>query len=358
MIKPDEDQRSSHPPEPLDSALTRPSGSLRARSDGVSNGHVIGVDIGGTNVRIALADMQGRILGRWAASTKSTSSPEAVVTQICHGVEHLLQEATIQRNSLLAIAAGAPGVTDRDAGVVFATSYLNGWRDVPLGHLLESALHLPAVVENDVKLAAVGENWLGTARGIRDFVFLAIGTGIAAGIFVNGQLLHGPDWVAGEVGYLMVPGAPEAPAQQGVPGSLESVIGGEAISQRWLQSCNGQRISGDKDLTATDIFCRAQEGDPHAQRILDQSARILAYAVYNISVVLNSSLFVLGGGVGMSKVLLAATQSILDQYTQPSRPKLILSALGHDAQLIGAIRLALDKAESQADVKLQESGRC
>jgi len=333
-----------HPKSSLGSSLPR----INARY-----GHVIGVDIGGSNLRIALADMKGTVLGKWTASTRSTSSPEMVIGQVRRGVDQLLKQRAVPRKSVLAIAAGAPGVTDRDRGVVFATSYLKGWKDVPLGRLLEAAFRIPATVENDVKAAAIGENWLGAARGIRNFVFLAIGTGIAAGIFVNGQLVHGPDWVAGEVGYMIVPGTPEAPAKPGTPGALESMIGGEGIKQQWLCSRGRQRTKASRDLTATGIFYHAVAGDRLAKSVLRRSARILAYTVYNISTVLNCSLFVLGGGVGMSAPFVDATERILKLYTQPSRPKLITSALGQDAQLIGAIRLALDSAESRIDLKLQ-----
>jgi glucokinase len=314
-----------------------------------NHGHVIAVDIGGSNLRVALADRKGVILGRWVASTKRTSSPEMVVKQIRTGVNHLLEQAAVTHRSLLAVAAGAPGVTDRSAGVVFATSYLKGWKDVPLARLLASALQIPAVVENDVKLAAIGENWMGAARGVRDFVFLAIGTGIAAGLFVNGQLVHGPDWVAGEVGYMIVPGAPEMPVQRGTPGSLESVIGGEGVKEQWLSFSGKKHATASRDLTATGIFYHALAGDRRAKNVLERSARVLAYAIYNISAVLNSSLFVLGGGVGRNSTLIAATQQFLEPYTQPSRPKLMASALGQDAQLIGAIRLAQDVVESRVE---------
>jgi glucokinase len=304
-------------------------------------GHVVAVDIGGTNLRVALANRSGKIVAKWSGSTTANSSPKAVVQLVRCGVGHLLQEVGAASHSLLAVAAGAPGITDRKAGVVFATSYLKGWKNVPLAALLQSALHIPAVVENDVKLAAIAESWIGAARGVQNFVFLAIGTGLAAGIVVNGQLLRGPLHIAGEVGYLIVPGTPESPAGPTAPGSLESVIGGEGIRQHWRRICkNGQR-----DLTATEIFGLAMTGDRRAQSVLVQSARILAYAIHNMSTVLNSSLFVLGGGVGVNKPLLMATRRILKPYAQPSRPKLISSALGADAQLLGAVRLALDTAE-------------
>jgi glucokinase len=309
------------------------------------------VDIGGSNLRLALADMRGTLLGKWSTSTKRTSSPEMIVEQIRQGVKVLLQQTSVLPGSLLAVAAGAAGITDADGGVVVATSYLGGWRNVPFRSLLESALHIPAAVENDVKLAALGESWTGTARGVRNFVFLAIGTGIAAGIFADGSLVHGADWTAGEVGYMHVPGTPEQAAQPGAPGSLESTVGGEGIRQQWLRACKEAGIAPIPDLTATEIFARARAGDGHAAGVLNRSAQILAYAVYNISLVLNSSLFVLGGGVGMSVPFRDATQQFLDQYNEPVRPKLIISSLGQDAQLIGAIRLALKTAEDRIALK-------
>jgi glucokinase len=307
-------------------------------------GHVAAVDIGGSNLRIALADMSGRVLGKWSTSTKNTSSPGMVIGQIRTGIDDLLNDACVPRRSLLAVAAGAPGITNGDAGVVVATSYLRGWKNVPFRSLLESALDVPAAVENDVRMAAIGENWKGAARGVGNFVFLAIGTGIAAGIFANGRLIHGADCTAGEVGYMHVPGAPEEAVGRGAPGSLESAIGGEGIQKQWLRACNG---TGEeyRNLAATEIFERARTGDAVAQSVLTRSAKILAYAVYNISLVLNCSLCILGGGVGMSTPLREATQTFLEKYNEPVRPKLMVSSLGEEAQLVGAVRLALSKAD-------------
>jgi glucokinase len=311
-------------------------------------GHVLGVDVGGSNLRIALADMNGKVLGKWSASTKKTSSPDMVIEQIRKGVKNLLEHASVSRRSLLSVAVGAPGITNGDAGVVVTTSYLRGWKNVPLRRLLESALRIPAVVENDVRMAAIGENWKGAAQGVGNFVFLAIGTGIAAGVFANGRLIHGTDWTAGEVGYMHVPGAPETAARRGTPGSLESVIGGEGIRKQWLRSCNGTGVGLTRNLTATEIFEYASAGDLIARGVLNRSAKILAYAVYNISLVLNCGLFVLGGGVGMSTPLRDATQRFLEKYNEPVQPKLMVSSLGQDAQLVGAIRLALSKADQQS----------
>lgn len=313
-----------------------------------NTGYVVGVDIGGTNLRLALADLTGVIVAKWSSSTAGVHGADAVVGLICDGVEHLLQQASIPRHALKAIAAGAPGVTDVVEGRVIATSYLMGWRDVPLAMLLEAALDIPVAVDNDVNLAAVGESWTGAAKGARDFVFIAIGTGIGAGIVLNYSLFHGAGWSAGEIGYMLVPGTPDAPRKRDEPGALESMIGGEGIREEWQKIWSADSTAMPQDMTATEIFDAALAGDSLAQTILQQSARMLSHAIYNVSLVLNCPLFVLGGGVGLHPALCSATQNMLQQWAVRGRPQLIPSLLGVDAQLTGALRLALDTVESRS----------
>jgi len=324
---------------------SRADQQIGSRRVAKANGVVAGVDIGGSNLRIALADLQGNVLGRWNTSTKATSSPDMVMGQIEQGIHYLLSQMPSSHRSVSSVAVGAPGVTDHRAGVVLATSYLKGWKNVPLRQLLESTLGVHAAVENDVRMAALGEHWMGAARGVDDFVFLAIGTGIAAGVFANGKLIHGSNWTAGEVGYMHVPHAREEPAKPGQPGALESMIGGDGIRRQWSSACVDHETS--QNFNATEIFARAGNGDPLAKQILEHTAQFLAYAVYNISLVLNSSLFILGGGVGVSIPLRDATNRILERYNEPSRPKLVISNLGTDAQMMGAIRLALTTAKQR-----------
>ena len=142
--------------------------------------YVVGADIGGTNLRLALADGAGAMLGRWSTSTVRARDAEAVVRLMREGVDTLLREASLPQDVLRAIACGAPGITNVDKGVVIATSYLMGWQDVPLRALLETEFKVPSAVDNDVNLAAVGEQRAGVAQGEANFVFLAIGTGIGA----------------------------------------------------------------------------------------------------------------------------------------------------------------------------------
>jgi glucokinase len=309
-------------------------------------GYVAGVDVGGTNLRLALADISGTILARWSSSTVALHGPEAVIERLCSGVRCMLQEISAPLDALRSIAVGVPGVTDVDNGVVIATSYLMGWKNVPLRALVEKALDVPVAVDNDVNMAAIGEQWTGSAKDARDFVFLAIGTGIGAGIILNGDLHRGSSWAAGEIGYMLLPGAAEVPAGIDEPGALESVVGGEGIKAQWrkLMSAEGARLP--TELTATDIFDRALNGDPCAQTLLRQTATMLAQAVYNVSLVLNCSLFVLGGTVGLHPALCDAAQGVLGRWTGPGSPRLVRSTLGTEAQLFGTLRAALDSARS------------
>jgi glucokinase len=321
--------------------------SSPANTNGTTLPYVIGADIGGTSLRLALANGTGVILGRWSASTTSTVDAAMVLRLMREGVDALLREATLPPGLLGAVAAGAPGVTNVDKGIVIATSYLMGWRDVPLRQMLEAEFGVPAFVDNDVNLAAIGELRAGLAQGATDFVFLAIGTGVGAGIVLKGEVHHGSIWTAGEIGYMLVPGISDAPVKRGEPGALESLVGGEGIRQQWQNRWSPNATTLPKDATATQIFDHALESNALAQEVLQLAARTLAYGIYNISLILNSPLYVLGGTVGIHPALGAATRVVLDGLGARVQPRLICSALGADAQLIGAIFLALQTANKQ-----------
>ena len=310
--------------------------------------YVIGVDIGGSNLRIALATMEGRIVDNWLTSTVGIRDPEQIVTLIAQGIDVLLGNANLTTTNLLALAAGAPGITDVDHGRVIATSYLMGWRDVPLRAMLETTLGVLCAVDNDVNLAAYGELRAGTAKGIDDFVFLALGTGVGAGVVIDGGVHRGYQWVAGEVGYMFVPGVSTDFIEKGSPGPLESVIGGSGISAQWNLLWEGNPSAAERgpgiDATATQIFDAALRGHPLASQLFDHVARTLAYAIYNITLILNCELVVLGGSVGMHTGLLGATRQFLEQQRSGRQTKIACSTLGTDAQIIGAVYLAVDKA--------------
>jgi glucokinase len=316
--------------------------------------YVAGADIGGTNLRLALADSQGIIAARWSASTIGIRNAEPIVELIRAGVQAMLDEISAPAESLKAIAAGAPGATNVGDGIVVATSYLMGWRNVPFRAMLEDALHVPAAVDNDVNLAALGEGWLGAAQHASEFVFLGIGTGVGAGIVLNRRLFRGVNWNAGEIGYMLVPGTIETKRETGHAGSLEEMIGGEGIRAQWRILWNEKATPLPNSLLATEIFDHAMQGDALALTILARTARFLFYAIYNIWSVLNCPLFVLGGGVGLHPALLREVNRLSIEWQMDSSLQLTHSLLGRDAQLFGALRFALDTADLQPTKMIRE----
>lgn len=323
----------------------RPPDLLRFNSKA---GYVAGVDIGTSLVRIAIADLNGEIAGSVHVATHSKSTPAHVVSLIAAGIRKLRAHCKVPANKLLTVAVGVPGITDIQKGIVLSAPILPHWKTVPLRHILGKKVGTHTVVENDVNLAALGEGRWGIARGVKNFVFLTVGSGIGAGIFINGHLYHGADWAAGEIGYLYVPGTEESPLAILKPGPLEDMIGARAIENAWL-NLGGQDGEGDRRTSVVDgggILDLAEKGDPTAGRILQQTARILADAITNICVVLNPSLVVLGGRVGSRPALFKTTSRIIE-FNEFCRPRVVVSTLGTEAVVLGAVQFALNVAEQK-----------
>jgi glucokinase len=167
---------------------------------------------------------------------------------------------------------------------------------------------------------------------------------------LNGQLHRGCIWTAGEIGYMLVPGASEAPVERGKPGAIEGIVGGEGIKAQWQSRWNESLTTLSRDVAATEIFDHALEGNALAQEVLQLAARTLGYAIYNTSLILNPPLFVLGGSVGIHPALGDAIRPMLEERRARVQPRLIQSALGADAQLIGAIFLAIETARKRPAV--------
>jgi glucokinase len=324
----------------------RPPSMLRFNAQ---YGYVAGVDIGGTRVRMMLADLNGKPVAEWNTHMEEQQkTPRGVVELVHVGLDHMVAQAGLP-GRVLHLTAGAPGITDVKRGVVLAAPNLAGWNDVPLRMLLERELSISAEVENDTNLAAVGEHAEGVASGIDNFVFLAMGTGVGAGIYLRGALHQGATWSAGEVGYLPVTGAPRQRVLMRETGQLERIIGGPGIEARWktLLRQDGALASDDLlELRASQIFDLAERGDKRADEILQSTARILADALSMIALMYNPELVVLGGGVGSHPALCSATIQYL-QDNDFALPLLRSSSLGTRAQLFGAVSVSLAAAEQK-----------
>src|SRR5438067_3391364 len=156
------------------------------------HGYVAGIDIGPTRTRLAVADLRGEQLGHRVVATPKEGSPAEALSRLAGETRTLLGDSRVPIGRLFAVAAGAPGVVDRERGVVVALApNLDGWSQVPMAKVLRRAFGVPVVVENDVNLAILGERWRGAARGHDTCAFITVGTGIGAGVIVNGELYHG-----------------------------------------------------------------------------------------------------------------------------------------------------------------------
>ncbi len=304
-------------------------------------GYAVGVDIGSSSLRFALADLAGTIVGKLNVPVCGRATPPRVVAMVARAVARLLRTHSIPRRKLLAVALGAPGATDSRAGIVRSAPHLTDWENVPLGRLISANLGLPAIIENDMNVGALGESWCGTARAVPEFVFVGISDGVGAGVVLNGRLYHGADWTAGEIGYLAVPGTRSGPLNELQPGPLEEMVGGRGIERAWRRA-NGGRPR----LRAEQILDLAESGNRLARSAVERTARVLAAGILNLSVVLNPQLVVFGGRIGAHPALFAATERIIAR-SRIATPRLAMSLLGREAQLMGAVWLATRAAEAR-----------
>lgn len=323
----------------------RPPSLLRFNA---SHGYVAGVDLGGTRLRMMLADLNGSCLAHWATQlTEKQKTPKAVCALIHAGLKEMCAQAGASLRKVLHINVGAPGITNVEKGVVLSAPNLKAWDNVPLTSMLQQEAGVECSVENDTNLAALGERWRGVASGVDDFVFIALGTGVGAGIFLRGKLYRGARCSAGEIGYLGVSGMKREGLRIHDTGQLEGCIGGIGVEQEWLRLLKTSKQSGDPALSrlrATQIFDLAGEGDRLALKVVDYISQILSNAISDIALLLDPQLIVLGGGVGSHPEICSATEKRLKE-NEFAQPELRSSSLGTQAQLYGAISLALSAVD-------------
>lgn len=306
-------------------------------------GHVIAVDLGGTKVIAALADLYGKVLVERSEPTR-TESAEALLTQLRELALGLAEEADVEWSAVRALALGVPGTVDPVSGRIRLAYNIPDLGSISLkDELAALGEDLQVVVDNDANVAAVGERWQGWAKDSDHFAFVAIGTGIGAGIVVNGELCRGLGGAAGEIGYLPFGGDPFDPDVH-LRGPLEEALAGRGIVadfERRLADGGTSELSA--GCTAADVFAAAARGDELACASVEHEARLVAMTIAALTAVLAPELVVLGGGIGANELLLEPVRARLRELVaQPLR--LEQSALGPRAALVGALALGLQAA--------------
>jgi predicted NBD/HSP70 family sugar kinase len=304
-------------------------------------GFVVGGDIGGSNVRVAAADLFGEPLCDLKRPTAKDGS-RAVGMQILEMVSEVIDRAGAVSGPPLALGISAPGIVDQTSGRVTSLAYNvapEGGFD-PL-EVIRDRFDLPVLVENNVNLAAVGEKWFGLARGISTVVFIAIGAGIGMGIVIDDELVRGAHGAAGEIGYLPLVGDPFNPRHR-LHGGLEDEIGAAGI----VAAFNERRGPDDPELSSVhEVFDLASAGNAAARSVVDHVASRLGTAIATVCAILDPELVVLGGGIGASPLLLRPVRGAAAALV-PITARIETSLLGERAALQGAIAVALHAART------------
>jgi glucokinase len=310
---------------------------------------VVGVDLGGTNLRAAVICSDGTIEHRQNVPTNAQEGPEKVVQRMADLVVRVAAEGGLDRSTVVGVAA--PGPLNPKTGVVHFTPNLPGWLDFHLRDALSELIGFRVVVENDANCAVVGEARFGAAKDADDVIYLGLGTGVGGGVIANGKLISGVSGLGGELGHVCV--SIEGPrCTCGGVGCLEAYVAGWAIAREGelvASTSDGSALreaSAGNAITPRAVIAAASAGDPAATAILKRAGRALAAAMGAFINTFNPELIVVGGGLGVgdSQILTAAREA-LPAYSfraQREGAQIVIAKLGDDSGLFGAGALALD----------------
>jgi glucokinase len=327
----------------------------------------IGVDLGGTNLRIAAMEETGQQLESICTSTQVKRGRDLVIAEMCSAIQEL--SAKFKRAQPFAgVGVGVPGIIDMDTGTVCAAPNLPGWADYPVKAEIQRRLGTPVILENDANCAVLGEKWMGAGRDAKGMCMVTLGTGVGGGFIFNEALWHGMIGMAGEIGHMTVtPDGP--PCGCGNRGCLEQFASASAIKRMAIEAVSsgkarelGRALDAQPEFSAKIVFQYALQGDEVALQIFNTVGWALGVVLSGLVDALNLPMYVIGGGVSSAWEVFAPAlfcelrkRSIVFRASDPqedrSREKKTIvtrALLGSDAGLIGAARLPLMLGRSES----------
>jgi len=265
--------------------------------------YIAGIDLGGTTIQTVLTDEDYNVIAKAKADTLAKEGPDAVIGRMMDAIDQLLKDAGLNRDDLIGIGLGIPGLMDIRNGVsVFAGNL--GWENVQVLQPFRERFKVPVYMDNDVRVNALGEWYFGAGRGVKNMVLLTLGTGVGAGIIIDGKMLRGPQSAAGEVGHtIIVEDGPECTC--GSRGCLEVYTSATAMMRRCreLMMKNSDSLlwklcDGDIDKLKANMVDRAyDEFDSVARQVMNETAYYLGIGLTNVVNIFNPELVVIGGGL-------------------------------------------------------------
>ncbi|MBS4176344.1 ROK family glucokinase [Lederbergia citrea] len=316
---------------------------------------LVGIDVGGTSVKLAFLTEQGDILHKWEIPTNKANKGESVIQDIADAIHSKLAELNVPHEKLKGAGVGAPGPVDTEKGLIFEAVNIGWENNYPLRDLMQSAIGVPVAIENDANSAALGEMWKGAGKGAKDLICITLGTGVGGGVIVNGDIVHGSKGAAGEVGHITAVPSGGYMCNCGKPGCLETVASATGIVRTAKdllavdesESKLKEVLNNTGDITAKDIFVAAEAGDKLALSTIDSLANHLGLALANIGSVFNPEKVVIGGGVSQAgSLLLDPIEKYFKKYAfKPvgESTEIVKAELGNDAGIAGAAWLAANK---------------
>jgi glucokinase len=301
---------------------------------------VIGIDLGGTAIKLGRFRKDGTCLQSLSVATPQPATPTAVVDAMVEAITQLNSD-----RKTVAIGVGTPGPTDATGRIAKVAINLTGWHDVPLAEMLEAKMGYPTVIANDANCAGLGEAWLGAGRRFRNLILLTLGTGVGGAIILDSKLFTGHQGAAGELGLITL--NPDGPmCNSGNQGSLEQYVSVQAIRRR-----TGKEPA--------EFGVMAKEGNPLALEFWESYGRDLGTGLASLIYILTPEAIVIGGGVSASaEFFFPAALAEIERRVLPSSRvglQLLVAQLGNQAGMVGAAKLAWQQMETTSPKCVDDS---
>ncbi len=306
----------------------------------------IGVDIGGTNIKIALVDFEGKIIYSNTTPTRAEMGFEAGVANIKQAIKDLMQETKESSKTIESIGFGLPGQIDYKAGMVKNLPNIPGWINIPLGKLIEDEFEIPTKLDNDVRCAALGELNFGAGKGCENLICITIGTGIGSGIVLNGKLVRGASNAAGEIGHIKMTLDKGPLCGCGDHGCFEAYASGPSIVSMAKEFISGGKSAKYKEMATDGIITpyiiaqAALQGDAVSLQIFKQMGEIIGIGLASVINLLNPEKIIIGGGVAdAGEILLEPIRKTIEDRAMPIQKevvKVVPAQLANAAGVIGA----------------------
>lgn len=313
-------------------------------------GLVVGVDIGATHVTLVLADYLAHVMDEVEASLDIFQGPQVCLPFVDQFMRSWLKELGVSLDQITAIGVGVPGPIVTDAGMVSGPPIMPGWDLFPIREWLEKAWGCPVTLGNDAEFGALGEWAFGAGRGVDNLVYIKVGTGIGAGLLIDGQIYRGTTGCAGEIGHVTI--EEDGPlCTCGNRGCLEALAGGRAIAQKAIFAIKAgarttlSELPSVEAISAMDVIAAARKGDHLSQKLVQEAGYYLGTALANLINLFNPTMIVIGGGVAqVGDLLLEPVRKVAKQRSLKvaSQAVTITSAvLGKRSSAMGAVAQAI-----------------